>query len=140
MSEQPVLDNVYLFVRDMPAALAFYRRLGLDIDEIRDDFARAEMANGLKLEFGTADLTRSYDPNWREPTGPATNTLNFAFASREAVDAMYAELMDAGYVGQLPPWDAFWGARCAIVNDPDGNIVAIHSPEDPARRHSPPQS
>ena len=40
----------------------------------------------------------------------------------------------AGYRGQQPPYDAFWGARYAVVEDPDGNAVGIMSPSDPDRR------
>jgi hypothetical protein len=46
--------------------------------------------------------------------------------------------MAAGYVGQQPPYDAFWGARYAIVEDPDGNPGGRMSPLDPARRSAPP--
>ena len=34
--------------------------------------------------------------------------------------------------------DAFWGARYAVVSDPEGNGVGIMSPVDPARRSEPP--
>jgi Glyoxalase/Bleomycin resistance protein/Dioxygenase superfamily len=40
----------------------------------------------------------------------------------------------AGYRGQQPPYDAFWGARYAVIEDPDGNAVGIMSPVDPDRR------
>lgn len=128
MSEQPNLLGVYLFVRDLPATLAFYRMLGLQIEEVSDVFARATMPNGATLEFGTAALTRSYDPNWQEPNPPATNTINFELPSREEVDAMYEKLTSAGYTGHLAPCDPPWQARFAIVDDPDGNIVGLHSP------------
>ena len=130
MSEQPNLLGVYLFVRDLSATLAFYRMLGLQSEEVSDVFARATMSNGATLEFGTAALTRSYDPNWQEPSLPATNTINFELASREAVDAMYEKLTSAGYTGHLAPCDPPWQARFAIVDDPDGNIVGLHSPRD----------
>ena len=130
MSEQPNLLGVYLFVRDLPATLAFYRMLGLQIEEMSNVFARATMSNGATLEFGTAALTRSYDPNWQEPSLPATNTINFELASREAVDAMYEKLTSAGYTGHLAPCDPPWQARFAIVDDPNGNIVGLHSPRD----------
>ena len=130
MSEQPNLLGVYLFVRDLPDTLAFYRVLGLQIEEVSDVFARATMSNGATLEFGTAALTRSYDPNWQEPSLPATNTINFELASREAVDAMYEKLTSAGYTGHLAPCDPPWQARFAIVDDPNGNIVGLHSPRD----------
>lgn len=50
----------------------------------------------------------------------------------------YAELTAAGYAGLQPPCDTFWGARYAIVEDPDGNHVGLMSPLDPARRSRPP--
>ncbi len=134
MSDQPpTLTHVYLFVRDLDATIAFYRRLGLTVTG-GAGFARAETASGLGLEFGAAELTRSYDPHWQAPSGPGTNTLNFALSSRQAVDDLYAAMTAAGYPGHLPPIDAFWGSRFAIVDDPDGNVIGLHSPRDGARR------
>ena len=128
---RPILAVVYLFVRDMDASVAFYERLGLAITRVGASHARAEWpAEGARLELGTAELTRSYDPNWRKPSGPATNTLNFALPSREAVDEMYAELTSAGYAGHLAPINAFWGQRFAIVDDPDGNVIGLQSPRE----------
>ena len=134
----PELTGVYLFVRDMDATLAFYERLGLTITRAGPDFASADKEGGLALSFGTAALTRGYDPNWREHDGLATNTLNFTLASRDAVDAMYAKLVAAGYTAHLAPIDAFWGSRYAIVDDPDGNVVGLHSPQDPSKASRPP--
>ena len=63
--------------------------------------------------------------------------IGFGVSSREAVDELYEELTKAGYRGQQPPFDAFWGARFAVVEDPDGNAVGLMSPRDPARRSVP---
>jgi uncharacterized glyoxalase superfamily protein PhnB len=63
--------------------------------------------------------------------------LGFSFPSREAVDERYADLVGAGYVGRQPPYDAFWGARYAVVQDPDGNDVGLMSPVDPTKRSVP---
>jgi hypothetical protein len=41
--------------------------------------------------------------------------------------------------GRQPPFDAFWGARYAIVADPDGNDVGLMSPIDESRRTWPPE-
>jgi uncharacterized glyoxalase superfamily protein PhnB len=65
--------------------------------------------------------------------------IGFAFPSREAVDERYGELTSAGYVGRQPPFDAFWGARYAIVADPDGNGVGLMSPLEESRRTWPPE-
>jgi catechol 2,3-dioxygenase-like lactoylglutathione lyase family enzyme len=130
MSDPPKLLGVYLFVRDLPRSLAFYKLLGLTIENVSGMFARATMPNGVTIEFGTSELTLSYDPNWQAPSGPGTNTINFELPSRDAVDAMYASLTVAGYVGHLVPCDALWGARFALVDDPDANVVGLHSPRD----------
>jgi len=66
--------------------------------------------------------------------------LGFSVATRDDVDRIYAEVTGAGYTGQQAPYDAFWGARYAIVADPDGNAVGIMSPSDPDRRSAPPSA
>jgi len=65
--------------------------------------------------------------------------VGFSLPNRDAVDQRYAELTSAGYVGRQPPFDAFWGARYAIVADPDGNDVGLMSPIDETRRTCPPE-
>ena len=128
--QQANLLGVYLFVRDLGTTLDFYRLIGLSIEEVSPAFARATMPSGATIEFGTAELTRSYDPHWEEPTGPGTNTINLELSSREAVDATYRALVAAGHKGHLAPCDPPWEARFALVDDPDGNIVGLHSPRD----------
>lgn len=130
MAQHPNLIGVYLFVRDLPVALDFYELLGLSIERVSPVFARAVTPCGASIEFGCAELTESYDPSWQQPSGPGTNTINFELPSREAVDATYHALVAAGHNGHLPPCDPPWQARFAIVDDPDGNVVGLHSPRD----------
>jgi len=132
---QPVLSSVNLFVKDMPAALAFYRRLGLAIPEGFEGRPHVAIAlsNGLTLELDTVELTRSYDIGWQEPAGGSRTVFQFLLPSRQAVDDLFADLTGAGYNGHLPPFDAFWGARYAVVDDPDGNFLGLTSRQDPER-------
>jgi uncharacterized glyoxalase superfamily protein PhnB len=64
--------------------------------------------------------------------------IGFSVQTRAAVDEIYAELTGAGHAGIQAPYDAFWGARYAIVADPDGNHVGIMSPLDDSMRGAPP--
>jgi uncharacterized glyoxalase superfamily protein PhnB len=64
--------------------------------------------------------------------------IGFRVRERDDVDRTYASLIGDGYAGQQPPYDAFWGARYAIVEDPDGNPVGLMSPADPQLRTPPP--
>jgi uncharacterized glyoxalase superfamily protein PhnB len=65
--------------------------------------------------------------------------IGVGLESREAVDALWHALLAEGAQGLQPPYDAFWGARYAIVEDPDGNPVGLMSPVDPARRARAPE-
>jgi uncharacterized glyoxalase superfamily protein PhnB len=60
--------------------------------------------------------------------------------TRRAVDVRYAELTEAGCRARQPPFGAFWGARCAIVADPDGNDVGLNPAEESRRTWPPRQS
>src|SRR5579862_7045440 len=136
MSEQrPVLDQINLVTRDMDASLAFYRRLGIDIpdrDPAWDLHHRSAAGDGgLDLDLDSETFAREWDEGWRGGSGCV---IGCKLASRAEVDRVYADLTGAGYRGQQEPWDAFWGARYAIVEDPDGNAVGLMSPADPARR------
>jgi len=125
--------GVHLTVKDMSVAVEFYRRIGLDVGEpAGGSHVEIDVGSGVHIALSTVELTRSYDPGWREPNLPPGSVLQFRVGSRAAVDALYQELTEAGYHGHLPPFDAFWGNRYAEVDDPDGHVVGFHSPRDPA--------
>ena len=58
--------------------------------------------------------------------------------TRDEVDRLVASLTADGVPVQQAPYDAIWGARYAVVSDPDGNAVGIMSPVDDAYRSTPP--
>jgi uncharacterized glyoxalase superfamily protein PhnB len=96
------------------------------------------MPGGFSLELDTAESVRRWHAGWRADPASVGVVIGFALPSREAVDERYVELTAAGHVGRQPPFDAFWGARYAIVADPDGNDVGLMSPIDQSRRKWPP--
>ena len=98
-----------------------------------------KMPGGFSLELDTAESARLWHVGWRADPASAQVVLGFMLASRTAVDDRYAELIAAGYQGRQPPFDAFWGARYAVVADPDGNDVGLMSPVEESRRTWPPQ-
>ena len=124
MSIQP--DMIGLTVRDMGAALAFYRLLGLDIPAAPagEDHVEVITPNGYRLAWDTVALAKSLYPDWVEPAGQRMG-LAFKCDSPAEVDAAFARLTAAGYATRRAPWDAFWGQRYAVVVDPDGNGVDL---------------
>jgi catechol 2,3-dioxygenase-like lactoylglutathione lyase family enzyme len=127
-----------LVVRDMDATVAFYRRLGVSIDaDPGAPHVTARFPSGVLVEFDTTEFAAQWDTGWRGGTGGST-VLGFNVASRDDVDRRYADLTAAGYRAHQPPYDAFWGARYAMVDDPDGNPVGIMSPVEVTRKFWPP--
>ncbi len=141
MADDPglVLDQLNIVVRDMGKAVAFYRHLGLTIDDDTSEWAdhhrTAQTAEGLDFDLDSIESARKWNEGQTDRTGPI---IGFRLPTREAVDERYADIIAAGYQGQQPPFDAFFGARYAIVQDPEGNPVGLMSPVDPTRRSRPP--
>ena len=138
----PDLHMLNVIVGDMPASLKFYRRLGVPApapETAPGTHVQLRMPGGFSLELDTAESARIWHAGWRADPASTGVVIGFALPSREAVDERYAELTSAGYPGRQPPFDAFWGARYAIVADPDGNDVGLMSPVDQSRRTWPPE-
>jgi len=130
-----------LVVADMAASVDFYRRLGVPVDDAvdpADAHVQLRMPSGFSLELDTAASARRWHTGWRAEPGSVHVVVGFSVPSRQRVDDLYGELVAAGYAGRQPPFDAFWGARYAIVADPDGNDVGLMSPIDERRRSWPP--
>ncbi|MGL5857949.1 MAG: VOC family protein [Angustibacter sp.] len=124
MSPRPAV--IELVVADMAATLSFYRDVGLAIPAGADAEPHVEIeVGGLLLAFDTEDTIRSFDPSWTPPTGGHRSAMAFACDDPSDVDVTYSRLTAAGHHGHLPPWDAFWGQRYAVLHDPDGRPVDL---------------
>jgi catechol 2,3-dioxygenase-like lactoylglutathione lyase family enzyme len=128
MKLQPAV--IELVVKDLPATLAFYRLLGIDLPAEADGQPHVEAdLGGLKLAWDTEETLRSFDPEWQPPAaGGHRVALAFACADPAEVDSAWAEITGAGYHGHLAPWDAFWGMRYAVVHDPNGVPIDLFAP------------
>ena len=137
---RPVLNQVNLVVHDMARSAAFYALLGVDLSSPPEPWLahhrEAKFPAGTQLDLDSEQSARLWDNGW--PPGRIGPVIGFQVASRAAVDALHDELTNAGHRSQQAPYDAFWGARYAIVEDPDGNPVGIMSPIDPAHATKPP--
>jgi uncharacterized glyoxalase superfamily protein PhnB len=138
--KRAVLDQLNVVVRDVQAAVDFYRRLGLEIPSTLPEWQAhhrtADASGEVSLELDSTAFATDWNAGW--PASQPGVVLGFRVATREDVDDLYQELTEAGYAGQQSPYDTFWGARYAVVEDPSGNAVGLMSPVDPTRRKRPP--
>jgi catechol 2,3-dioxygenase-like lactoylglutathione lyase family enzyme len=133
------LDQINLVVSDVEASRAFYSRLGLDFGDEQDPVWAAhhisalpgENAPPVDVDLDSATFAAKWDEGWPGGTGVV---IGFKVDTRAEVDELVAALAATGAPVQQRPYDAFWGARYAVVSDPDGNAVGIMSPVDAAHR------
>ena len=138
--DRPILDHMNLVVRDMDSMIAFYSRLGVEIAPSAPPWDRHHrtIQNDDRIDFDLDSATFAVQWNAGWPSGQTGPVIGFRVERRESVDAIYDDLTSAGYTGQQAPYDAFWGARYAVIVDPEGNSVGLMSAADPERRTAPP--
>lgn len=140
----PAFTTITLVARDPGASIAFYELLGLDLEDHSGDDPGEIVhitARGQKpadLDIDSEPLADLYNAGFRSRASRSL-VLGFSVDSREEVDRIHAAVVAAGHESRQVPYDAFWGARYAIVADPDGNDVGIMSPMDDTMRSWPPQ-
>lgn len=141
----PILSGLNLVAKDMKATLAFYRVLGMEIPEDSvwgsgaGHHVEIDSTGGVDFDLDSEDLAKAYNAAWQRPEGAGHTLIGFRVNSRQAVDDTFRSLTEAGYNGLQEPYDAFWGSRCAIVEDPDGRDVGIMSAPEDASRSAPPE-
>lgn len=122
----PTFNAIGLAAEDLPATLAFYRALGLDIPTEQDagPHAEAVLPGGIRLMFDSYASLKELDPEWT-PMPEGAGGLAFLCDTPAEVDTVHTDLVEAGYASYKDPWDAPWGQRYAQITDPDGRIVDL---------------
>jgi predicted lactoylglutathione lyase len=121
------LSMLILEVRDLPASIAFYREVGLDLPDPPPGrpVVIHRMGSGVSLLL-TTSFASTYDPTWTRPAGGYQQLLEFYLGEDAAVDQRWADLVAAGHASRLPPTQTV-GPYAAMVEDPDGNVVLLTS-------------
>jgi predicted lactoylglutathione lyase len=134
MAVVPFLVN--LVVSDIDRSVAFYRALGLPVADPAGPHA-SWAGPGVRLELDEAPFAALWDAG--SPGAVAGGAVvSLAVERRSDVDELWQRMIDQGARSSQRPYDAFWGARFAILLDPDGHRIGIMSPEDDAHRFWPP--
>jgi catechol 2,3-dioxygenase-like lactoylglutathione lyase family enzyme len=121
------LAQVNLIVSELERSRRFYVRLGWRFRTMGDRALMAEVPGGLLVALHLPDFTRSWNSSYESAKGGST-VLDVDVPDRETVDRLHAELVGDGHKSPQPPFDAFFGSRYAIVEDPDGNLIGLKSP------------
>ena len=136
-------DQVNIVVPDVDGAARFLRALGADVPEAAAGWAdwaphhRGFPASG---EGFVADLdSPAFASHWGGvPEGFTGVVVNLRAKDRDAVDSAFERALTLGADSLRTPYDAFWGARYAVVRGPGPLVVGIMSVADPDAPGTPP--
>ncbi len=143
-NSQPVtITKVNIVAKKYDETLEFYRLLGVSIPQVLREPSETRHAPAVdhgnsSFALDNPTLAKIYNAEWRRSALPNSVLLSAQLPTREAVDSTYAALVAAGHEGVQVPYDAFWGARYAVVRDPEGNSVGLESPLDEGKGSWPP--
>jgi uncharacterized glyoxalase superfamily protein PhnB len=151
-SVRAVFNQLNIVSGDPAASIEFYRLLGAEIPDDSNGIWRTSTGihhvsvrkpgkeAGYDLDIDSTAFAQVWNTGWRGRDDLRGRVVvGFGVPSREAVDEIYAKITAAGYVGLQAPYDAFWGARYAVVEDPDGIAVGLMSPKSAQFRSPPPE-
>ena len=141
MPEPPVqVNQVNIVVPEVSAAVEFFQAFGLAVPTTLDTWMPhhrtiASTLDGFDADVDSTVFARQWDRAL--PEGWTGVVLGVRVPTRDDVDQLYARVTAAGFIGQ-PPYDAFWGARYAVVHGPGDLVVGIMSPRDDEHMSAPP--
>jgi hypothetical protein len=129
---QPRITVITIGVDDLEASLRFYRDgLGLKTDGIigteyeHGAVAFFELQAGLRLAIWPRSSISS-DSGVPESSGSPTDfTLGHNVGSRQAVDEVMAQALEAGASLVRPAHDTFWGGYAGYFQDVDGHLWEV---------------
>lgn len=132
-------DQVNIVVSDVTGAAGFLRALGAEVPELPDEWAEwaphhigfPAVATGFDADLDSA----AFASHWGGlPEGFTGVVVNLKAEDRAAVDAVFEQALALGAQALRDPYDAFFGARYAVVRGPGPLFVGIMSPLDPELR------
>lgn len=132
-------DQVNIVVPDVDGAVRFLRALGAEIPEADEQWAEwAPHHVTMPADPSAFDVdvdSASFASYWGGlPDDFAGVVVNLRADDRGAVDAAVEVASTIGATVLRAPYDAFWGARYAVVRGPGPIVVGIMSPSDQEAR------
>jgi catechol 2,3-dioxygenase-like lactoylglutathione lyase family enzyme len=132
--------QVNVVVADMERSLAFYRLLGVELGDMPPPWDAhhrtvSNVGDEVVVEFDSAVSVGNWAPGWDQVRTGAV--IGFVVDSDDAVDVLVEAVSQEGHRVIQQPHNAFFGARYALVEDPDGIGVGIMGPIDDTRRWMP---
>lgn len=123
------LDAIGLSSKDFKKTIEFYSMLGFEFGDLSEGDMHLETipkTGEIRLMFDTVELLTKL--NGVAPHPPTHSIVAVLCDSPEDVDRVADLVHEAGFSVIKRPWNAFWGQRYAVLQDPDGYLVDLFAP------------
>ena len=120
------IDAVGVSSSNLKDTVKFYSLLGFQFAEFKVDEDHLEPttpAGSARLMIDSVSMLKGILGN--DPRPGNHSSFAILYDSPAEVDAVAQTLVAAGFKLVAEPWDAVWGQRYAIVQDPDGYKVDL---------------
>ena len=122
------VNAVSVSTTNMERSTEFYRALGFEFEPFDEDamhVTSVDKEGSARLMIDDVQVIREIigeDPRPGNSSGFAIE-----FNSAGEVDETAGRVAAAGFTVAKAPWDAFWGQRYAIVEDPEGYKIDLYA-------------
>lgn len=126
------LNAVAVSSKDLKKTVDFYKLLGFEFPQIKEEEAHVESINdgqAVRLMIDSAALMK--DLLGQEPVPGNHSSFAVQYDSPQEVNLVAEKIHAAGFHVAKEPWDAFWGQRYAVAEDPDGYKVDLYATLNP---------
>lgn len=120
------IDAISVKSKDFKKTVKFYSLLGFTFppfDE-KDDHLEPIIKEGeVRLMLDNPALLKELTGKDSQP--PTHSSFAILCDTPSEVDEVVKKIKNNGYTIVKEPWDAFWGQRYAIIQDPDGYMIDL---------------
>ncbi|MEI7578667.1 MAG: VOC family protein [bacterium] len=113
---------------NMAKSIEFYQILGLKFaanQENEDHVENIHADTEIKLMIDTNAMFESI--TGKKPESASFSAFAILYDSAAEVNKFAGELKAKGFEIVKEPWNAFWGQRYCIVQDPGGSLVDLYA-------------
>src|SRR5688572_12249522 len=116
------LNAVGVSSSNFKESIRFYSILGFNFPEIKDDEQHVEALETSPIRFmlDSKELVESLIGEAPRPGNHSAFAIEYN--TPEELNQIVEKLRIQKYIIKKEPWDAFWGQRYAVVQDPDGYL------------------
>ncbi len=121
------LNAIGITTSNMQTTIEFYTLLGFEFPEYKgEDHIEPKTSEGsARLMIDTKELVKNLIGE--EPKPGNSSSFALQYDSAKDIDEIAKKVKAAGFKIVKEPWDAFWGQRYAVVEDPDGYKVDLYA-------------